>query len=234
MQGKRRKTTEQGGFHPRILARSDCRWDRGRPTLRKCRAGDTVPPVKHAIGFLGQYLQNPRQVGSVTPSSPTLARAMLGGIPWDDVSRIVEFGSGTGAITRAILERHPAPAHLIAVETNPTFRDHLRLRFPGITIIPDDAANLSDHLAHQHEQVDLIVSGLPFALMSDAALESTVAVSERFLRPGGHFRTFAYVHCYWLPKLALLRRLLRQSFRTVETEMVWANCPPAVVLRCVK
>ncbi len=159
---------------------------------------------------------------------------MLDGIPRNEVHRIVEFGSGTGAITQEILARHPAPAQLIAVETNPTFREHLRIRFPGITIIPDDAANLSDHLAHQHEQVDLIVSGLPFALMSDASLESTIAVSERFLRPGGHFRTFAYVHCYWLPKLALLRRLLRTSFRTVETEVVWANCPPAVVLRCVK
>jgi phospholipid N-methyltransferase len=190
--------------------------------------------VKHAIGFFGQYLQNPRQVGAVAPSSPTLARVMLGGVPWGSVRRIVEFGSGTGAITRAILDRHPAPSHLIAVETNPAFQDHLRQHYPGVTVIPDSAENLSVHMAKEHRHVDLIVSGLPFALMSDAALESTVDVSARFLRRGGHFRTFAYVHCYWLPKLALLRRLLRASFSSVETEMVWANCPPAVVLRCVK
>lgn len=190
--------------------------------------------MKHAIGFLGQYLQNPREVGSVTPSSRTLGHAMLRGIPWRDARLIVEYGAGTGALTRTILARYPAPSQLVAVETNPVFQKHLRRHYPNVTIIPDHAANLSCHMAQQHAQVDLIVSGLPFTFMCPASLASTVDVTERFLRPGGHFRAFLYAHTFWLPKLTLLRRLLRQSFRTVETEMVWANCPPAVVIRCVK
>ncbi|MFN0317310.1 MAG: class I SAM-dependent methyltransferase [Burkholderiales bacterium] len=183
---------------------------------------------------LKQYLKNPRQVGAVTPSSAALAKAMLRGISWDKMGRIVEFGPGTGAITRAILDRLPDADQLVAVETNPVFREHLRRAYPGVRIIPDAAANLSHHLPHMHLGVDLIVSGLPFALMTDAALENTVEVASRFLRRGGHFRTFAYAHSYWLPKLSLLRRRLKRSFRVIDTETIWANCPPAVVLRCVK
>ncbi|AIW41735.1 MULTISPECIES: hypothetical protein [Paenibacillus] len=52
--------------------------------------------------FLQRFIKNPKRVGSVLPSSRFLASKMVQSVSWDDVSKIAEFGSGTGAITRFI------------------------------------------------------------------------------------------------------------------------------------
>ena len=53
--------------------------------------------------FLRQFVQSPRTVGAVLPSSPALARAMLAPIDFASARTIVEFGPGTGAFTREIV-----------------------------------------------------------------------------------------------------------------------------------
>ncbi len=187
-----------------------------------------------AIRFLGQVLQNPAQVGSVTPSSRHLARAMVAGVPMSTAGLVVEYGPGTGALTRVLADHLPATGRLVAMETNPSFCLFLARHFPQIRVIEDDAANAHIHLAGELGTADAIFSGLPSSLMSPAQLAATVQATDLLLRPGGHFRAFLYHHTYWLPKMTFLRRLLQRKFRRVDVVAVWANFPPAMVLRCIK
>ena len=124
--------------------------------------------------------------------------------------------------------------HSLAVEPNASFQRHLRRHYPGIRVIGDRAANVIRYLESDLGRVDLVVSGLPFSFMSPDQVAATVQVTARLLRDGGHFRAFVYHHTYWLPRVTALRHLLRRAFRRVETEVVWANFPPAIVLQCEK
>jgi phosphatidylethanolamine/phosphatidyl-N-methylethanolamine N-methyltransferase len=190
--------------------------------------------VADFMGFLGQYLQNPRQVGSLAPSSGILARAMVQALPLHDLRVVVEYGPGTGALTRLILDRLPADARYYALEPNAVFRARLRARFPRVLVIDDAAEHANTHLGHLTSEVDAVFSGLPFSMMSWPSLTRTLAVTNRLLRPGGHFRAFVYHHIYYLPKLIALRKLLSSRYQDVRTARVWANLPPAVVVSCIK
>lgn len=190
--------------------------------------------VSDRVGFLGQYLQNPRQVGSLTPSSGALARAMVRELPLDATRTVVEYGPGTGALTRSILEGLPMDARYFALEPNPVFRDQLRARFPRVQVIDGGAERAESHLGHLTGQVDAVFSGIPLSIMSCTSLMRTLANTSRLLRPGGCFRIFLYHHIYYLPKVVGLRKLLARHFQDVRAQRVWANLPPAVVVSCIK
>ena len=55
--------------------------------------------------FLKHFLKSPSSVGSITPSSPSLTKAMVSAIDWANVNSVVELGAGTGVLTAAI-EKH--------------------------------------------------------------------------------------------------------------------------------
>ena len=83
--------------------------------------------------FLRQLLSNPRQVSAISPSSPWLARAMTAGLH-PHSGPVVEFGPGTGRLTKAILARGIAPHDLTLFEMNADFVRHLRAGFPGVMV----------------------------------------------------------------------------------------------------
>ena len=67
---------------------------------------------------------------TICPSSAGLARAMANGLG-PDTGRVIEFGAGTGVITRAILARGVRPADVTMFEMNPDFTASLTRQFPG-------------------------------------------------------------------------------------------------------
>lgn len=198
-------------------------------STRACRGG-----LRDTIDFLGQYLQNPMQVGSLTPSSRVLARAMVRDLTLEGARIVVEYGPGTGVFTRHILDRLTSDARYYALEPNPVFHRRLKRRFPQVDLIADGAERAADHLARHAGEVDAVFCGLPFSFMSRGALRATVEATSRLLRPGGHFRAFLYHHTYCLPKLTAFRRLIARHVGEVRTVAVWTNLPPAMVVSCQK
>ncbi|MBA2450709.1 MAG: hypothetical protein H0V51_22075, partial [Chloroflexi bacterium] len=51
------------------------------------------------LAFLREFLRNPHELGSITPSSQHLAGALLDQIDFRTARRIVELGPGTGVFT---------------------------------------------------------------------------------------------------------------------------------------
>jgi len=52
------------------------------------------------ILFLKKFIDEPKKIGSLTPSSKFLARKMLKNLPWKNFSSVAELGAGTGTFTK--------------------------------------------------------------------------------------------------------------------------------------
>jgi phospholipid N-methyltransferase len=119
------------------------------------------------LAFLQGFLQHPREVGSIIPSSRFLERRIVRAADISDARVIVELGPGTGGTTRALLRAMRRDATLIAIEINPRFVELLRReRDPRLIAHHGSAANIVPALrTHGLEQADVVLSGIPFSTM---------------------------------------------------------------------
>lgn len=181
---------------------------------------------KEGRSFLSHFVRNPRQMGSIVPSSKRLASAMVNAIKDESLNSIVELGAGTGAITRVIAERVRSDTKVVLFEKAPELADQLRSRFPDYPCFPD-AENLVDVLyKEQLHQLDCIVSGLPFFNFSSALRERLLDQIYTALKPGGQFIAFQYS--------LQMKLLLLERFEFVDIRFVPLNFPPAFVYCCRK
>src|SRR3989338_19199 len=74
---------------------------------------------------------------------------MLAPLPLARARTVVEFGPGTGAITRALLDALPRQATLYSFEISPRFRDYLRQKLadPRLVVISAGAECVGEELA---------------------------------------------------------------------------------------
>jgi phosphatidylethanolamine/phosphatidyl-N-methylethanolamine N-methyltransferase len=173
--------------------------------------------------FRRRLFRNPRQISAVAPSSRFLARAMAEGLG-PATGRVVEFGPGTGQLTRAILASGVAPADLILFELDADFVAHLRTEFPGVTVHHLGADRADEVVA---PGVGAVVSGLPLLSMPKPVREAIVGVAFRILAPGAPFIQFTYGPKPPLPPDSVAALGLR-----IEAgRKVLANLPPARVYR---
>lgn len=176
--------------------------------------------------FLSLFLRNPKQIGSVTPSSSQLALKMVNAIHDDSLSTVVELGAGTGAITRALADRVREDTNVILFEKEPELAAALRLLYPDYPCYPN-AEELVDTLHSAHlDQVDCILSGLPFFNFSPALRERLLDQIFAALKPGGQFIAFQYS--------LQLKRHLTERFDLEAVRFVPVNVPPAFVYCCRK
>jgi|ERR1044071_4706493 phospholipid N-methyltransferase len=192
------------------------------------------PVMAERLQFLGAFLREPARVGSLAPSSPALAQAMLRGCDLKSAKTVVEFGPGTGAFTRLILQRLGRQTTFFALELDDKHVRGLRHRFPGANIYRDSAERIQKYLAqHRRKNADYIISGLPWANMPVQVQEGILSAVVASLAPEGMFTTFTYVHAFWLPRARRFRARLEHFFGEIKlSRIVWRNMPPALVYRC--
>jgi phospholipid N-methyltransferase len=144
---------------------------------------------------------------------------------------VVELGPGTGAFTTEIQRRLGGRGRHLAVELNDRFAALLRDRFPAVDVVVSDAAHLRQVLdEHGLNRADAIVSGLPYALLSETVQHRLMNAVCDCLAPDGKFAAFAYIHAAWSPPARRFRRRLEAVFGEVTVgKVVWANLPPAFV-----
>jgi phosphatidylethanolamine/phosphatidyl-N-methylethanolamine N-methyltransferase len=182
--------------------------------------------MRETVSFLKQSLVRFRQMGSLVPSSPQLARAMVAEVPDLPASEvIVELGPGTGVFTRELIARFPGN-RVVAVEFNPRFAERLAMRMPEIDVVQGCASFLPEHLESlgiPTERVGAVVSGLPLLSLPRELGSAIFAGITRTLAPGRRYIQFTYSKRAW-------RDATPAGFRLDKTKMVWLNFPPAEVL----
>ncbi|MDO9526006.1 MAG: methyltransferase type 12 [Gemmobacter sp.] len=171
--------------------------------------------------FMRQVLRRPQQVSALAPSSRALAMAMTVGLG-PDTGRVVEFGPGTGRITRAILARGVAPENLTLIELNPDFAAKLRADLPGVRVIVAGAQEVAEHCK---KGAGAVISGLPLLSMPVDLRRAIVTGAFAALRPEGRMVQFTYG-----PRPPLSDDIRTEMGLVIERgAMVWGNLPPARV-----
>jgi phosphatidylethanolamine/phosphatidyl-N-methylethanolamine N-methyltransferase len=176
--------------------------------------------LAHITNFFKAIFLNPRATGAVLPSSIYLSRKMASYIDPTKPGFILELGPGTGAITKAILDRGIKPCHLIALEIAPHFSKQLRQEFPGITLIEGNAMQLSELI--QHKPIHTIISSLPLRSLSDHDREIIFSEIPKVLSSGGQFIQFTY-------SMKKDMDYYPSNFKLTHSSIVLRNIPPARV-----
>lgn len=178
-------------------------------------------PFAEELRFLRALIARPRGVGSVAPSSPSLARAIAAQIDPAQLGPVLELGPGTGALTRGILARGISPERLTLIEYDTALAKLLAAQFAGVHVIKGDAFDLETSLGNRHQPFVAVVSGIPLLnYPSEKRRAFLDAVFER-MAPGAPVIQFSY---------GLHSPISRSADITVTmTAFVWKNVPPARV-----
>ena len=114
------------------------------------------------IRFFKGWIDGPKAVGAILPTSSVTARRMASVIDTGSGLPVLELGPGTGVITKAILKQGVKPADLYSIEYSQDFVDHLNTIFPEVNIIQGDAFDLDSALGEKKDQkFDCIISAVP-------------------------------------------------------------------------
>ena len=182
------------------------------------------------LDFIVEGIRNLKTVGSLTPSSNYLCKAMIEPIDFKKNNVIVELGPGNGVITKYILEAMNPESTVLAFEVNDAFCDLLEQKYGKDTrfhLVADSAEELGKHLSkHNFEAVDYVVSAIPFSILPDELARAIITEARRVLKPGGIFIQFHYS--------PFTKKHYNEIFDTVKTNFVPLNFPPAFVLTCLK
>ena len=183
-----------------------------------------------------QFLKSPNKVGAVAPSSRYLANAMLDELAWDTLTNVVEYGPGTGAISRHLLKRIEPHQRLFAVELNDQFIPVLQQKLPELEVFNESVSDIRAICdREQVDVVDAIVSGLPWTAFPEPLQEELMNATLSVLADRGQFVTFAYVHGLPLQNAKRFRNRLKDTFSEVSiSPVVWRNVPPAIFYSCRK
>ena len=99
------------------------------------------PQPDNRFAFLQGFLERPREVGSIVPSSRFLERRVVRCADVGNAKVIVELGPGTGGTTRALLRAMDPSARLLSLEVNPRFVAVLqKMRDPRLIVHRGSAA----------------------------------------------------------------------------------------------
>ncbi len=178
--------------------------------------------------FFSQFLSGER-VGSVAPSSKSLALKMVKGVNFETAKVIVELGPGTGAITKYIIDRMRPETQLISIELNDKFVKKLKEDYPqeNIHFVEDSVENISQILEEFGvDKVDAFVSSLPISLFPKEMIEKLTSDMKENLADEGVYIQYQYS----LHK----RKWIEANWKVLRKSITVVNIPPSIVYTCQK
>lgn len=159
------------------------------------------------------------------PVSRAVARMVASKVKRADGEYVVELGSGTGAVTRALLEVGVPPGKLIAVEIDSEMSAYLADLLPDITVIHGSAADIETLLpAEARGCIGTVICGVPVSMLGD---EEQVAIVKAMLALQSHDGRFlAYSYRLGAPlhaaALGLTAERLGFTLRNAFPASVWS------------
>ncbi|MEH2508803.1 phosphatidylethanolamine/phosphatidyl-N-methylethanolamine N-methyltransferase [Nitrobacteraceae bacterium AZCC 1564] len=179
--------------------------------------------------FLRALASNPRTVGAIAPSSPSLANLITSEITAAS-GPILELGPGTGIFTEALLERGVKESDLTLIEYGSDFMRLLQLRFPRARVLWMDASWIISHDLFRDQPFGAVISGLPLLNMSPKKVMAILTGTFSNLRAGGAFYQFTYGMQCPISK----SHLNRLGLKATCIGRVFLNVPPASVYRITR
>lgn len=179
--------------------------------------------------FAKNFLQHPKMLGSMIPSSRFLVDRLLNKINWKQARTIVEYGPGVGTITGRILERMSPDASLVVFEMNEDFVRHLNRAYPDhrLHVVHGSAENVYCELDRlKLVGADYIISGIPFTTLPVQLRDTIMRESRKALNPKGAVLVYQFTRAV-LP-------YLRSHFEQIDQDFEPRNILPARLFYCTR
>ncbi|MEX2499377.1 MAG: methyltransferase type 12 [Wenzhouxiangellaceae bacterium] len=147
-----------------------------------------------SIDFFRGFLKDPRQVGSVIPSSRFMERRIIEFSGLDDARVVVELGPGTGGTTRALLAAMRPDARLLAIDLDARFTEIVSaIDDPRLLAHTGSAVDLAAILRqHGLLEADVVISGIPFSTMPAALGTGIIEAVRESLSTRGLFVAYQF------------------------------------------
>ncbi|MEK7608244.1 MAG: methyltransferase domain-containing protein [Patescibacteria group bacterium] len=174
-----------------------------------------------AIKFIKTAI-NDFRVGAIARSSRYVIRRVLGflGHP---VNSVLEYGPGDGALTRALLDVLSPEGRLIAIEPNEDFVRMLReIHDPRMDVVYATAQE-AESVIKATSNVDVVVSSMPFSLLSREERSRFVEDAYRALSSRGRLIVF---HQY----TTVMVSLLKKHFAKTRVYFEFRNIFPCLII----
>lgn len=186
----------------------------------KAKRRKSPPP---AWLFFQRWLANPLSMGSITPSSAALRQEIRRNLHVGPDEVVAEFGGGTGAITRALLEAGIPGRRIYAFEIDKELATFLHGSFPDVNVVNADCRTIDRVLAPELVgRVGTVVIGIPMVTLPLAVQREIVEASFSVMPQGRPFLLYTYMAHSPLDRKALGLTGRRVGF-------TWKNVPPASV-----
>ena len=133
--------------------------------------------------FFKESIKNIKTAGTITKSSKFLCERMVSHIDFEQAEVIVELGAGDGAITKHLLKNMKPTTQLLSFEVNEKLSSSLeKIDDKRFHLITDSAENLPLYLNKLgFEQIDYIISALPFVIFPKELTNSILEKSYQYL-----------------------------------------------------
>ncbi len=180
----------------------------------------------HPIAFLRGFLERPKEVGSIIPSSRWMERRITRTAEITNAKLVIELGPGTGGTTKALLKAMTPDARLLAIEINPRFCDLLRetIGVPRLIVHEGSAAKIPEALVkHDLDAPDVVLSGIPFSTMPQELGLSILRSVRKSLSPSGRFVAYQFRD--------VVHTLGKRVFGPASVQIELFNMPPMRVYR---
>ena len=182
------------------------------------------------IEFIYQFLNKPKTVGAITPSSKHLTKKILSFVDFKKEGLVLlEYGPGTGPFTSEIVKYLKPTDQLIVIELNPKFATDLKEKFKdykNVKIHEDCVANTQKILDKEGiKQVDYIISGIPFSSLPKDVTEDILINTKSIMSNTTIFLTFQYSK--------FKKESFEKYFEIIDVKFVFRNIPSAFVF-CMK
>ncbi|SDC91838.1 Phospholipid N-methyltransferase [Paenibacillus sp. UNCCL117] len=182
--------------------------------------------VQNKLLFLQKFIQSPKQIGSVIPSSKFLANRMIQLVDTRATTNIAELGSGTGAITRYFPQITTRRSRVFLFEKDAELRNSLMKKYPHYHHCAEATEMVAAIRDKGVEQLDCIISGLPYFNFSQSVRDKLLEQIVLSLKPNGQFIAFQYS--------LQMKEQLSQYFDIEAIHFELMNVPPAFVYACRK
>ncbi len=180
-----------------------------------------------ALRFLKTAFQDYLRVGGVVPSSKYTCQRVASKLS-PRCLNIVEYGGGTGAVTRELLKKLPASGKLIVIEVQKEFIKALQeIDDPRMLVIHGDVGEYSAKLKELFPKgPDAVVCGIPLLFFKEAFRNTLLKNTCDGLSPEGRF--IIYQHSLQIVKT------LKKIFSLVKFDLEIRNFPPYFIFTAFK
>lgn len=171
--------------------------------------------------FLQRWAANPVTMGSVCPSGPGLQKLVRENLTCGPDEVVVEFGGGTGALTKAILDGGIPGDRIYTVEIDPKLAGYLRSIYPHVNVLHGDCRHIDRMLPPALiGKVGTLLVGLPMVILPKRTQAEIVDAIFRVIPEDGRFLLFTY---------SLTSPLDMKALGLKGTRLGWTpvNFPPA-------